>query len=346
MSGGGLTAVPLDAAELRNRLAALPRFHLTELPTPLDDLPNLRAELGGPRILVKRDDLTQSALGGNKNRKFQFEVGDALARGCDVLVWGGGVAQSNHARQCAAAARRAGLDVVLVLNRGPHGADMQGNRLLLDLMDVDVRFTGRDEMFGTDAELNGVADELAAVGRRPYVIRYSPLTAVGYVECMLEIAEQCEALDLRPTHVYVASGGGTQAGLEVGRRALGLDLTIHGFSPLRVQGGRTATMAEIAQMCAVHLRLDLDIRPQELSNSDAMVGSAYAEPTPEGLQAIRLLARTEGIFLEPVYTAKAFAALLNDVREDRLGADDCVVFVHTGGAPLLFAYAQELAQRV
>ena len=338
--------MPLATTELQRRLAALPRFHLTDLPTPLHELPNLRVELGGPRLFMKRDDLTHSALGGNKNRKFQFEVGDALARGCDVLVWGGGVAQSNHARQCAAAARRAGIDVVVVLNRGPHGEAMQGNRLLMDLMDVDVRLTGRDEMFGTDDELDRVANQLTAAGRSPYVVRYSPLTAVGYVECMIEIADQCAARDVCPSHLYVASGGGTQAGLEVGRRALGLDLAIRGFSPLRVEGGRAPAMADIAQMCAGLLRLDIEIRPHELFNSDSMVGSDYAEPTSEGIDAIRLLARTEGIFLEPVYTAKAFAALLRDINRGNITKDDSVVFVHTGGTPLIFTYAEELGRRI
>ena len=210
-----------SAADLRRRLDALPRFHLTDLPTPLLDLPNLTRKLGGPRLLMKRDDLTQHGLGGNKNRKFQFEVGGALAQGCDTLLWGGGVMQSNHARQCAAAARRAGLDVVLVLNEGPHGQDLQGNRLLLDLLGADVRPTGRDGMFGHEADLAATAEELRAAGRKPYVIEYGPLTSIGYVECVLEIHEQSQALDAEVTHLYVASGGGTQAGLELGNRALG-----------------------------------------------------------------------------------------------------------------------------
>ena len=184
------TPAVYSAMELRRRLNALPRFHLTDLPTPLQDLPNLTRRLGGPRLLMKRDDLTQSGLGGNKNRKFQFEVGAALQQGCDVLLWGGGVMQSNHARQCAAAARRAGMDVVLVLNEGAHGNELQGNRLLLDLLGADVRPTGRDGMFGHEAELASTADELRAAGRRPFVIEYGPLTSIGYVECVLEVHEQ------------------------------------------------------------------------------------------------------------------------------------------------------------
>ena len=116
-----LEVPPLTVADLRRRIDALPRFHLTDLPTPLQEMPNLRKTLGGPRVLIKRDDLTHSALGGNKNRKFEFEIAEALHLGCDVVVWGGGVRQSNHARQCAAAARKAALDIVLVLNRGVHG---------------------------------------------------------------------------------------------------------------------------------------------------------------------------------------------------------------------------------
>ena len=336
--------IPVSLAELRRRIDALPRFRLTDLPTPLHELTNLGRQLGGPRLFMKRDDLTHGGLGGNKNRKFQFEVAAALEQGCDVLLWGGGVAQSNHARQCAAAARRAGLDVVLVLNRGPHGDDLQGNRLLLDLMDADVRWTGRDEMFGVDDELDRVAAELRASGRRPYVIRYGPLTAVGYVECLIEIVEQTAALGLRPARIYLASGGGTQAGLELGKRALGMDGEIHGFSPLRIEGGRSAEQARMANLTADLLGLAVHISPDEILNSDVLVGPAYAEVTADSVEAIRLVARTEGIFLEPVYTGKAFAGLLRDVRAGDLSPDDVVVFVHTGGAPLIFTYAAELSQ--
>ena len=338
------TPAVYSAMELRRRLNALPRFHLTDLPTPLQELPNLTRRLGGPRLLMKRDDLTQSGLGGNKNRKFQFEVGAALHQGCDVLLWAGGVMQSNHARQCAAAARRAGLDVVLVLNEGPHGNELQGNRLLLDLLGADVRPTGRDGMFGHEAELASTADELRAAGRRPFVIEYGPLTSIGYVECVLEVHEQSQALGADVTHLYVASGGGTQAGLELGNRALGAGYAIRGFSPLIVEGGRTGQQADMANATAGLLGLEVQVRPDDIWNSSDFVGPAYAEATSEGMEAIRLVAETEGIFLEPVYTGKAFAALLHDIRRGELTAQDTVVFLHTGGTPLIFAYAAELGE--
>ena len=338
------TPAVYSAMELRRRLNALPRFHLTDLPTPLQDLPNLTRRLGGPRLLMKRDDLTQSGLGGNKNRKFQFEVGAALQQGCDVLLWGGGVMQSNHARQCAAAARRAGMDVVLVLNEGAHGNELQGNRLLLDLLGADVRPTGRDGMFGHEAELASTADELRAAGRRPFVIEYGPLTSIGYVECVLEVHEQSRALGAEVTHLYVASGGGTQAGLELGNRALGAGYAIRGFSPLIVEGGRTGQQADMANATAGLLGLEVEVRPDDIWNSSDFVGPAYAEATSEGMEAIRLVAETEGIFLEPVYTGKAFAALLHDIRRGELTAQDTVVFLHTGGTPLIFAYAAELGE--
>ena len=336
--------VVYSAADLRSRLNALPRFQLTELPTPLLELPNLTRRLGGPQLLMKRDDLTQHGLGGNKNRKFQFEVGAALQQGCDVLLWGGGVMQSNHARQCAAAARRAGLDVVLVLNEGPHGAELQGNRLLLEILGADVRPTGRDGMFGHEADLAATADELRAAGRKPYVINYGPLTSIGYVECILEIHEQSRALGADVTHLYVASGGGTQAGLELGNRALGAGYAIRGFSPLIVDGGRTGQQADMANATAELLDLDVRVRPEDIWNSQAFVGPAYAEATPEGMDAIRLVAETEGIFMEPVYTGKAFAALLDDVRRGDLTDQNTVAFLHTGGTPLIFAYAGELSE--
>jgi 1-aminocyclopropane-1-carboxylate deaminase/D-cysteine desulfhydrase-like pyridoxal-dependent ACC family enzyme len=338
-----LEVPPLTVADLRRRIDALPRFHLTDLPTPLQETPNLRKALGGPRVLIKRDDLTHSALGGNKNRKFEFEIAEALHLGCDVVVWGGGVRQSNHARQCAAAARKAALDIVLVLNRGVHGDDRQGNRLLTDLLGAEVHQVDSDEMFGVDAELQRVEEDLRTAGRKPYVIRYGPLTAVGYVECLIETVEQANALGAGLSHVYVASGGGTQAGLELCARALGLDVQIRGFTPLRVPGGRASAQARMANMTAGLLGLDITIDPTTIFNSEAYIGTGYAEITPEGVEAIKLLARTEGVFLEPVYTAKAFAALLGDIRSGSLTEQDAVAFIHTGGTPLLFAYAEELS---
>ncbi len=333
-------------ADIRRRLNRLPKFSLTDLPTPLHELPNLSEQLKGPRILMKRDDLTHCGLGGNKNRKFQFEIGAALEHECDVMVWGGGVMQSNHARQCASAARRAGLECVLLLNDGPHGDELQGNRLLLDLLGADVRATGRDGMFGHESDLARVADELRAAGRRPFVVEYGPLTAVGYVECLLEIHEQCLDLNAGLRYIYLASGGGTQAGLELGARALNAGYSIRGFSPLVVPGGRMKQQAELANSSADLLGLNLEIRPEEIWNSTDFVGSAYAKATPEGIEAIRLVAETEGIFLEPVYTGKAFAGLLRDIRQGVLGPGDTVVFLHTGGTPLVFAYACELGEVV
>ena len=146
------------------------------------------------------------------------------------------------------------------------------------------------------------------------------------------------------THLYVASGGGTQAGLELGNRALGAGYAIRGFSPLIVDGGRTRQQADMANATAELLGLDVTVRPEDIWNSQAFVGPAYAEATPAGMDAIRLLAETEGIFLEPVYTGKAFAAVLDDIRHGRLTSDDTVVFLHTGGTPLIFAYARELGE--
>ena len=333
-----------SVTDIRERLDKLPKFLLTDLPTPLHELPNLRKRLKGPRILMKRDDLTHGGLGGNKNRKFQFEIGAALEQKCDLVIWGGGVLQSNHARQCAAAARRAGLDCVLLLNDGPHGRELQGNRLLLDLLGADVRTTGRDGMFGHEADLARITDELRAAGRRPFVVEYGPLTAVGYVECLLEIHEQCLEHSADLTHIYLASGGGTQAGLELGARALNAAYSIRGFSPLIVEGGRMKQQAALAKASSDLLGLNVEITPDEIWNSTKFVGPAYAEATPAGIEAIRLVAETEGIFLEPVYTGKAFAGLLHDIREGVLGPDDTVVFLHTGGTPLLFTYARELSE--
>jgi len=206
-----------------------------------------------------------------------------------------------------------------------------------------VRQMDSDEMFGVEDEMDRVERELRDQGRRPYIVGYSPLTAVGYVECLIETVEQAAARGVSLSHVYVASGGGTQARLELVVHPLALDLAIRGSTPLRVPGGRAPEQARMANMTAELLGLDLTRDAAEISNTDAYRGPVYAGPTPEGIAAIKLLARIAGVFLAPVSAATAFAALLDDVRSGDLTEQDAVAFMHTGGTPLIFAYAEELS---
>jgi D-cysteine desulfhydrase family pyridoxal phosphate-dependent enzyme len=319
-------------------LEKLPRTRLAALPTPLEEMPRLTAELGGARLLVKRDDLTGLALGGNKTRKLEYLIAEAVAQGADTVITAG-AAQSNHCRQTAAAARKAGLRCVLVLSRSEHN-ELQGNLLLDALLDAEVRLDG-------GKTIDQVADELRAAGRRPYAIPVggsNGLGALGYAQCVLELQTQLLALGESADFLYVSSGsGGTQGGLMLGARMYSAGFEIVGVSP----GGAAPRVREAAARAANEgadrLGLSHHFSPDEAIVYDEYVGPGYAVPTDASNEAIRLFARTEGLIVDPVYTSKAAAALIDHVRTGRISRDATVVFVHTGGQPALFAYHAELA---
>jgi len=304
------------------------RFPLAALPTPLERAERLERALGGPPIYVKRDDLTGFAVAGNKARKLEFLVADALSGRCDVLVTGGGPG-SNHCQATAAATRVAGLACVLVLY-GEEPAEEHPNLRLARAFGADVRFTKDPERRSVDPALEEAANELRAAGRAPYVIPRggaSALGAVGYALAADELAEQLVASRVEPGVVVVAAGScGTQAGLVAG--------TVGGGHPWRVVGAAVSRpidecrkrVLDLARGCASILGTrqaaedDVDVR-------DAR-GPGYGLPSPEGVAAARLAAGTEGLLLDPVFTAKAFAVLVSMVQG---GLDAPAVFVHTGG---------------
>ncbi len=329
-------------------IAAQPRFRLATLPTPLHEAPRLREALGGaarcPRILIKRDDLTGLALGGNKARKLEFLVADALGAGATRLITAGAV-QSNHARMTAAAARLAGLEVSLVLTTQVEQPAPQGNLLLDRLLGADLHFvpSGTDE----DAAMEAVAEGLHARAERPYVIPVGGSNAIGtlgYVDGTLEIVGQLHALGAAPGRLYYANGSrGTQAGLVLGAKMFSAPYAIHGIA---VSGGeevKRARALRIANEAAVRLGSPIRLATDELLNDESQIGPGYGLPTSACLEAIALLARHEAIFLDPVYSAKAMAGLIADIRQGRIGADETVLFLHTGGTPALFAHAETLA---
>jgi L-cysteate sulfo-lyase len=342
----------LEAIDLA--LAAQPRLSLATLPTPLHELPRLRDALGGssrcPRILVKRDDLTGLAGGGNKARKLEFLVGDAVRSGTTVLVTTGGV-QSNHARMTAAAARIAGMRASLVLTATVPDPEVQGNLLLDRVFDAEIHLipagdptlsVGPNEA----AVVAEVVDTLESRGERPYVIPLggsSPVGALGYVAGTLELVRELEAAGERPSRLYVAAGSrGTAAGLVLGARLAGAPYRVHGVA---VSGGdpeRTERAAEVARDAAALLGVQREVSPDDFLTDHAQIGPGYGLSTPACLDAIRLVARTEGILLDPVYTAKAMAGLIADIHAGAIAADETIVFLHTGGLPGLFAHAAEL----
>lgn len=334
----------LTRENLRAAINRLPRVMLADLPTPLHDCPRFSEALGGRvRVLVKRDDMTGVAFGGNKTRKFDLSLADAKANGATAVITGA-ASQSNHARQAAAASARLGMKCVLV-NRHDHRSRMgiQGNQLLDNILGAEVLLV--DEGGNPQAVKERVAEDLRKKGEVPYVIgqRAAALGAAAYTGCMLEILDQMEDLRATVDMVTVASGHGTQAGLALAARALGLKTKVRGYSPYRGEDGlRKAGIAAIANEAAEILRLDTKLPAEEVDSTGAYVGENYGIVTDAGLDAIHLLARTEGILLDPVYTSKAVSGLIDQIRTGVIPPGSTVVYVHTGGTPALFAYAPEL----
>ena len=323
---------------LTQRLA---RLSIAHLPTPLEPLPRLTAQLGGPELWIKRDDQTGLATGGNKARKLEFLVADALAQGADTLITAG-AAQSNHARQTAAAARKFGLACTLVL-RGEQPPQVQGNLLLDQLLGAEVVWAGDQPLAEV---MDQVAEELRAADRRPYVVPYggsNPIGASGYVAAMEELLAQCTERDLYFDHVVLASSsGGTQAGLMVGARALEYGGRILGISVDQKADTLQHRLADLATATAAHLGLGMAFAPEDSGVEDAYLGGGYGVVGDLEREALHTLARTEGILLDPVYTSRAFGGLLDLVERGTFDRHERVLFWHTGGTTGLFAYGDEV----
>ncbi len=329
---------------LATALTRFPRLTLQPSATPLDVLPRLSAELGRP-IYCKRDDTTSLALGGNKVRKLEYLVAEALAAGADTLVTAGAI-QSNHVRQTAAVAAQQGLECVALLENPLGTTDPGylhgGNRLLLELFGAQIRSVAAldDPLNQLEAE----AERLRQQGRTPRVIPIggsSALGALGYVRAGLELAGQLDALDLQPAAVILASGSaGTQAGLDLALHHLRPGMPVIGITVSRTQAEQLPKVALLRQQLAELLEVTAPEDPPVLR--DGYFGPRYGEPNPGTLAAIRRLGRLEGLVLDPVYTGKAMAGLLDLVTTDALPPGP-VVFLHTGGAPGTFAYGDWLA---
>lgn len=335
---------PLTTDQLRQAAARLPRVPLAHLPTPLEEVERFARKLEGPRIFIKRDDCTGMLMGGNKTRHNEFLFGEALKQKADVLVWGAGV-QSNNCRQTAAACNKLGLDCHLFLSRAAHNDDVQGNLLLDHLMGAKVQII--DTPMGPDLDdlLLAKAKELRDQGRKPFVwdrITGRPIAAVSYALCMAEFLDQARARNVEPTHIYCAAAGATGAGLAIGKAILGWKGKVRLLCPIRWPWDTPADIAEVASHTAALLGLPHKVTAADIDISTDYMGPKYGAVTPGGREAMNLLARTEGILIDPVYTAKAMAGLIDDVRQKRLGANDVAVFIHTGGTPAVFAYRDEL----
>ena len=328
-------------------LARFPRRRYTDGWTPLEKMARLSKLLGGPDLYIKRDDLLGLAAGGNKTRKLEFLVADAIARGADTLITCGAV-QSNHARLTLAAAAREGLKCRLVLEErvpGSYKTDSGGNNFLYQLLGVEAVTVvpgGSDMM----AAMQTVADEVAALGRRAYVIPgggSNALGALGYVACAEEILAQTFDLDVHLDHIVCASGSaGTQAGLVVGLVGNNSNLPLTGINVSRSRAEQEPKVHTLAEETAAILGVVGGIPRDAVTCLGDWVGPGYSLPTPEMVEAVRMVAREEGILLDPVYTGKAMAGLVGLIRQGRFRKGEHVLFVHTGGSPALYVYQDVL----
>lgn len=325
------------------KLDNLPRFRLADFPTPIQYLDALTKKYNGPEIYIKRDDLTSLGLGGNKTRKLEFLVGEALEQKKDTLITTGGL-QSNHCRLTAAAARKAGLDCHLVLNGNPPDT-ANGNLLLDKIFGATIHYCDRKDR---DDRLLQVADELSASGKKPYVIPLggsNDVGSVGYVNGMLEITKQLDNISVIPdTIVFATSSGGTQAGLALGAKITGFRGDILGISIDQTKTGPDPfppLLTQITNSTAQRIGTDIRMTDSDFSLNCDYLGAGYAMPGELEFRAIRDLSLLEGILLGPVYTARAMGGLLDMIKKGVITKRHTVLFWHTGGTPELFAWAEQ-----
>jgi L-cysteate sulfo-lyase len=318
----------------------LPRMKFAHLPTPVEHLPRLSGALRGPRIFVKRDDLTGLAFGGNKTRKLEFLVGEALAQEAKMLITGG-AAQSNHCRQTAAAAAKFGLDCMLVLS-GPRPERPTANLVLDHLFDAVVVWVEQREE--RDSKLHEIYETAQAAGRRPYLVPYggsSPTGALGYAFAVEEFLGQGLRADWI---VFASSSGGTQAGLVLGQRLFSYEGRVLGISIDEPEQALQASVAEIATAASEKLGGRIEFDPVDVLVNAEYCGAGYGVFGAGEKEALELFAEHEGLLLDPVYTGRAAAGMIDLIRRGFFQKDESVLFWHTGGQPALFAdkYSGEL----
>jgi D-cysteine desulfhydrase family pyridoxal phosphate-dependent enzyme len=322
---------------IEDRLQAFPRIQLGSVPTPLHHAPRLSAALGGPEIWFKRDDLTGFGLGGNKVRTLEYVIGDALERGADTLVTGGRTF-SNHVRITLAACNSLGLQGVGVLRRDP--TTDHANHFLDKLLGGSLVYPDVSDSDGLDAAMAEEADARRQAGAKPYLIPRGGATAVGclgYAVASLELQQQLEEADLTPRAVISATGSGcTLAGLAFGAQVLRATYALYGITATRSADATRAQVDRLVGEAATLLNLSDYGNPSTVRLFDNYRGEGPGIPSPEGREAIELVARTEGILLDPVYSGKGMAGLVDLIRQGEFKTADRVVFLHTGGLPSVF----------
>ncbi|MGD8471678.1 MAG: D-cysteine desulfhydrase [Desulfobacterales bacterium] len=330
-------------------LAKFPRRRYTEGKTPIEKLSRLSRELGGPTIYMKRDDLLGLAGGGNKTRKLEFLVAEALAQGADTLITCGAV-QSNHCRLTLAAAVKEGLKCRLILEErvpGSYNPESAGNNFLFRLMGVEkIKVVpGSSDMI---AEMQAVADEVAGQGRNAYIIPgggSNPVGATGYVAGAEEILAQTFDLGINIDRIICASGSaGTHAGLVTGFHGNNSNIPVIGINVSRPRAEQEELVYDLVKDTAKHVGVNSDIPREAVVCFDEYVGPGYSLPTDEMAEAVRMLARLEGVLIDPVYTGKAMAGLIDLARKGTFNKDENILFIHTGGSPALYVYMSDILE--
>jgi len=332
------------------KLSTVPRVRLANLPTPLQELPNLSKALKGPRIFVKRDDMTGLALGGNKTRKLEYLMADALRHKADYIVTGAGF-QSNWCTQAIAAAHKLGMKIVLV-NSGPIDGydeeDYDGNHLLHFLQGAEIKVVKPENQ---QKVIDETVDALKATGHRPYILTLAgstPLGVVGYVNAVVELLQQAIELGISINYLIHCTGsGGTQSGLIIGSKALSTNIKIIGStSGSRSKKQQIDSVSSLIDESLKFMQLDLKITKNDIIIYDQYAGGGYGVITEGKAEAIKIMAEMEGLFLDPVYTSSAGACLIDLCRKSLFKPDDVVVFLHTGGSAALFPYKTPLKDYV
>ncbi len=326
-------------------LAGFKRVHLCHQPTALEEMPRLTKALNGPRLWIKRDDCTGLATGGNKTRKLEFLMADAVENSADIVVTQGAV-QSNHVRQTAAAACKLGLDCYALLERRvpEKGADYEqtGNVMLDHIFNTQIEF--RPAGLDMNAEAKVVTERLRAEGRKAYFIPgggSNEIGALGYVSAAQELLQQCASMQLDPKLVVLSSGSaGTHAGMISGFHVLGCEIPILGISVRQPEQVQIENVYKLAVKTAAQLS-DKPLPRDKVIVDDGYVGAGYGIPTETMVAATSLLARNEGILLDPVYSGKGMAGLIGQIQSGQITNDGDVIFLHTGGAVSLFAYEEQ-----
>ncbi len=324
----------------------VPRLRLCSLPTPISPLKRLSEYLGGANIYIKRDDLTGVAFGGNKNRKLEFLLADAKEKRANVIITEGAL-QSNHCLQTAASALKTGFECELVLS-GEKPETITGNLLLDQILDVKIHRV--KESFDRKIRMKQLETELKKQGKLPYIIPTGGSTkvgALGYINCISEIMKQSNNLDISFSHLIHASGsGGTQAGLLIGKKLYSPKITIVGVGVGDPKEELEKEILEIIIQFKKEWDLELNFNNSEIEVLEGYSGEGYGLASDEMIQAVKLVAKLEGIFLDPVYNGKAMVGLIDLIKSEAILNESNVLFLHSGGGPALFRYSSEFSEPI